>query len=743
MTTYNTGNPVPSADARDRYDNSQTLDEVVNGDSESYTARTGKQVISLGGMNSRFNNAQNEREAEFNLSQDEKQEAFQSFLDGTGWSSLGAYGAGASITSHTQTVDYQGQPYQLNPSIPASLDAPYITTGVWATEGVNFKLVGDNSLRQDLALTGDAMIGITANDAKTGKLNELLNQGGQFSVTGQFPRILKYSTGPVSTSALKVVAGSTSEALTTSRLQGYLTDGVDIYFEPSASEYAVEAQLSTGKIGQIVCGDGFNSKIRQRADGETLLMAQHDNVNFRDLHLIPSNVRTSTFKGHGAYAFGVKRPIFERLWTSEGRSGGLGFANVTGGIVRHTRHLQSAVNPDTDMVNATGHDIILQRSCVDCYILDVYSVSGIGTTVSIQPGTTTAELSTGNVLEDIRSYKQTVYGIMLYTNDQSIQSILGTQVLNPQIHDVSGKPMSNITSNRPFGAGLFMQGAEGTDIYGGHITKTNMFTDNETLAPGGIGVLNMRGFRVFGTIIEDANYHAMHVSCRPEFGDPKGLGFVSGVVGRRSGKSGLNIAQHKNMMVLESEFTENTGSGVLSRNTLGETSKLIVNNSKLLRNGQSGLSTSEVIDYLEINNTSAIGNNAHGVSSKALTTIVRGGELKSSILNDGLDISADVLRGSVSGAEISGNGRYGVRNASAGFRVEQSANVEGNTLANFAGLLDNNSLRTLSDAAAPSVAGGDNFKTGGATAITSFSNGMRTQEITVFVQHTITILGEA
>lgn len=151
MTTYNTGNPVPSADARDRYDNSQTLDEVVNGDSASYTTRTGKQVISLGGMNSRFNNAQDARESAFNLSQEENQEAFQSFLDGTGWSSLGAYAAGISIVSHTQTVDYLGQPYQLKPSIPASLTSPYVTTGDWATEGVNFKLVGDNSLRQDLA----------------------------------------------------------------------------------------------------------------------------------------------------------------------------------------------------------------------------------------------------------------------------------------------------------------------------------------------------------------------------------------------------------------------------------------------------------------------------------------------------------------------------------------------------------------------------------------------------------------
>lgn len=153
MTTYNTGNPVPSADARDRYDNSQTLDEVVNGDSASYTTRTGKQVISLGGMNSRFNNAQDERESEFNADQSEREAAFQTFLEGTGWSSIGAYGAGVVITSHTQTVDYLGQPYALKPSVPASISAPYVTSGNWATEGVNFKLVGDNSLRQDLMTT--------------------------------------------------------------------------------------------------------------------------------------------------------------------------------------------------------------------------------------------------------------------------------------------------------------------------------------------------------------------------------------------------------------------------------------------------------------------------------------------------------------------------------------------------------------------------------------------------------------
>ena len=151
MTTYNTGNPVPSADARDRYDNSQTFDDVINGTLTYYSNRIGNNILSLKGMKDLFNAAQFSRENEFASDQADREAAFQQFLDGTGWSSIGAYGAGVVITSHTQYVTHEGQPYSLKPSIPASLDAPYVTTGDWATEGGNFKLVGDNSLRQDLA----------------------------------------------------------------------------------------------------------------------------------------------------------------------------------------------------------------------------------------------------------------------------------------------------------------------------------------------------------------------------------------------------------------------------------------------------------------------------------------------------------------------------------------------------------------------------------------------------------------
>lgn len=155
MTTYNTRNPVPSADARDRYDNSQVFDELMNGQAPNTPDRLGVLRQSWAGMEQDFSGSQVDRAA-----------AFQQFLDSMGWSSLGEYAAGVNIVSHTQTVDYQGQPYQLKPSVPASISAPYVTTGNWATEGANFKLVGDNSLRQDLALpSGANQVGFSAEES--------------------------------------------------------------------------------------------------------------------------------------------------------------------------------------------------------------------------------------------------------------------------------------------------------------------------------------------------------------------------------------------------------------------------------------------------------------------------------------------------------------------------------------------------------------------------------------------------
>lgn len=150
----NTGNPIGSDAYPDFQDNVQNLDHMVAGEALSWADRFGKQRKSWTGIESDFDAAQDQREDNFNSDQSARDSAFQNFLEGSGWSVIGDYAAGISIVSHTQAVNYNGQPYSLKPSIPASVENPYVTNGDWSSDGGNFKLVGDNNLRQELSGSG-------------------------------------------------------------------------------------------------------------------------------------------------------------------------------------------------------------------------------------------------------------------------------------------------------------------------------------------------------------------------------------------------------------------------------------------------------------------------------------------------------------------------------------------------------------------------------------------------------------
>jgi hypothetical protein len=125
-------------------------------------------------------------EQDFAEAQAARAQAFKDFLDASGFSSLGVYAAGIQIISHSQYVEYLGQPYALKATVPASLEDPYVTTGVWATESVNFKLVSDSTLRQDLlSPTGFTLIpSLTAHLDTIAGIQAYSGTATQFYVSG-------------------------------------------------------------------------------------------------------------------------------------------------------------------------------------------------------------------------------------------------------------------------------------------------------------------------------------------------------------------------------------------------------------------------------------------------------------------------------------------------------------------------------------------------------------------------------
>lgn len=137
MTTYNTGNPVPSADARDRYDNSQVFDELMNGPAPNTPDRLGVLRQSWAGM----------------------ELDFQQFLISSGFETTHLVyvpGTPLQVDRATQLINYNGSVYRVKQ--PANF--PVMLSGTWATDQALLVDVGDQSLRQALASAGGAaMVG--------------------------------------------------------------------------------------------------------------------------------------------------------------------------------------------------------------------------------------------------------------------------------------------------------------------------------------------------------------------------------------------------------------------------------------------------------------------------------------------------------------------------------------------------------------------------------------------------------
>lgn len=156
MATTPTNKPIPSEDPRDLKFNAGKIDEEVNGSADYYTDRFGVQRLTNNGRNKQFQDAQNQREYDF-----------QQFLLNSGYQFLGDYENGPyTITARNQIIRYQNEFWRLN----AATNPPYSTTGInstsWATDVTHLVSVGDANLRQELSAknsltAGDTLIGMT------------------------------------------------------------------------------------------------------------------------------------------------------------------------------------------------------------------------------------------------------------------------------------------------------------------------------------------------------------------------------------------------------------------------------------------------------------------------------------------------------------------------------------------------------------------------------------------------------
>ena len=184
MTTYNTGNSLGSAAAKDLNDNAQNMDYLMNDQvNDRRNDRLGHSRKTWHGMES----AHEKQLARFSA-------AFQEFLVKSGYDFLGDYEDGPlTFTARNQTIRYQGQFWRLN----TATDVPFTTRGTdaisWAEDVNHLVLMDADMLRQELALPDGAWL-VGLGDLTLGEI--LAQKIFIIVITGQSNAVGANSGGP-------------------------------------------------------------------------------------------------------------------------------------------------------------------------------------------------------------------------------------------------------------------------------------------------------------------------------------------------------------------------------------------------------------------------------------------------------------------------------------------------------------------------------------------------------------------
>lgn len=210
MATTPTNKQIPSEDPRDLKFNAGKIDEEVNGSADYYTDRFGVQRLTNTGRNNQFQDAQTQREYDF-----------QQFLLSSGYEFLGDYENGPfQFSARNQYIRYDNQYYRLN----AATDVGFTTTGIDATsfssDVTHFVLMDGDTLRQQLASTEEGMGASLVGLSPAGTVQEAI----QYVTPEMFSGDVDISSGVNSAVAAFTAAAATKMKVKATPGSKYLID---------------------------------------------------------------------------------------------------------------------------------------------------------------------------------------------------------------------------------------------------------------------------------------------------------------------------------------------------------------------------------------------------------------------------------------------------------------------------------------------------------------------------------------
>lgn len=179
------------------------------------------------------------------------------------------------------------------------------------------------------------------------------------------------------------------------------------------------------------------------------------------------------------------------------------------------------------------------------------------------------------------------YGIADYVGHNVGNTNMMNAILDNTTVNITGSRQDPDTT-RPFGAGIYIQSTSQDIVANNRVSRCNMQTTVETLAPGGIGIANTTDSLVYGNTIDQCSYAGIYVVNANGLGDSRAS---VNVFGNRISlcREAINIEDHGNVNVMGNTMWMNTNAHVIVNGTATFPCPRIAIRGNRMENGASGI----------------------------------------------------------------------------------------------------------------------------------------------------------
>lgn len=446
--------------------------------------------------------------------------------------------------------------------------------------------------------------------------------------------------------------------------QKALNTGRNVEFPKPTVRYRVTDDLIFMANDQRVYSrDG--AEIRQVTTGKLPIRATGKiGVGIFGLTLYATGETSSYVTGCGALFIGCSLVTARGVTVKNHRGGGIVLHSTNNSSVMLNKFrdspvseggLDSQARSDVAVINGSTGNKVIGNDCM----------SGQGTAILIQ-SVLVSEASNQNIAayNTVDGYK--TYGICAYRNDQLgpviDQYVLGTIIANNTVRNISGTTQNSITLLYPYGAGIYVQGAEGTAVTGntvefthtgGAIISPAVFDD--LLTPAAIGFANVTRFTCTGNTVNDCEMFGIEISSSLLLLDDSiGFGLVSGNAISRVGTAGIRSRNKSRVLIIGNGIDTTGAHGIRIQNTYACFDIIVVGNAT--KN-----TTNNGIDVAYVTNCSVLsnivnGSAVHGFAAANCNNLNANDNNISNHVNRGMNIASTCVGVSVLNNSIVGNG---------------------------------------------------------------------------------------